>query len=211
MATTPQSDTEATPQKRARSAAVGRTSRPSRTSTRRAGESLTPEEVTAAKGAFLDAYALHGNVGAACEAARIHRATIYRWLEHDETFALLYQQAKAEYDDLVREEIDRRARRGWTETVYQLAKRAGSVRKYSDALLIFQAKARMSEYREKAQVELSGPDGGPLRTQQTMDYAALQQVLLTALDAYPEAKYAVAAALAELDASRSPERPTEFH
>jgi len=65
---------------------------------------------------------------------------------------------------LVREEIDRRARRGWSETVYQLAKRAGTVRKYSDTLLMFHAKARMPEYRDKQQVELSGKDGGPIET-----------------------------------------------
>ncbi len=40
--------------------------------------------------------------------------------------------------------------------VYQQGVKVGTVKEYSDTLLIFQAKAHMPEYREKVQVEQSG-------------------------------------------------------
>lgn len=174
--TEPPRDASATGEKRARPAGKRGVTRK-----RRSGETLTAAEVAAAKGAFLDAYAQHGNVGAACDAARIHRSTVYRWMEHDETFGLLYEQAKTEYDDLIREEIDRRARRGWSETVYQLAKRAGTVRKYSDTLLIFHAKARMPEYRDKVDVQAHLQAGSGDGADDTAEAAALARGFLFSL------------------------------
>ena len=176
------SSTETPPETpRDSSATGGKRTRKRAEPKRRPGETLTAEQVAAAKIAFLDAYAAHGNVGAACDAARIHRSTVYRWLEHDEPFSLLYTQAKTEYDDLIREEIDRRARRGWSETVYQLAKRAGTVRKYSDTLLIFQAKARMPEYRDKVDVQAHVQAGSDDGADDTAEAAALARGFLFGL------------------------------
>ncbi|HZC07405.1 MAG TPA: hypothetical protein VE338_17355 [Ktedonobacterales bacterium] len=117
---------------------------------------MTPEELEATKEAFLAAYAKYGAVGKACDVARIHRSTIYRWLEHDETFSLRHGQAREEYNDLLRTEIRRRAHDGTLKPVFQGGVKVGSIREYSDTLLIFEAKARMPEYREKQQVEISG-------------------------------------------------------
>lgn len=119
-------------------------------------EPLTPEEHAKAQAIFLGEYAKRGNVAAACRKAMIHRATIYRWQEHDETFALRFQQAKEDYCDKLRQEIDRRATMGVLEPVASAGKVVAHVRKYSDTLLIFQAKAHMPEYRDKQQVEVSG-------------------------------------------------------
>lgn len=104
---------------------------------------------------FLDAFAEHGIVLKAAQAAGVDRRTVYKWLEHDETFTFAYNQAKENARDVVRAEIHRRAIEGWDEEVYQLAQFAGTVRKYSDTLLIFHAKALMEEYREKHHVDVT--------------------------------------------------------
>lgn len=98
---------------------------------------------------FLASFAKQANVRLAAKAAKVARNTIYEWLEKDEAFSFLYHQAKEDAKDIVREEIYRRAHDGWDEDVYQLGKLAGTVRKYSDTLLIFHAKALMPEYRDK--------------------------------------------------------------
>ncbi|MGZ6360319.1 MAG: hypothetical protein ACXWP0_01390 [Ktedonobacterales bacterium] len=119
-------------------------------------EPLTPEEHAAAQETFLAAYAMYGNMKAACDKAHIHRSTAYRWLEHDEAFSLRHEQAKQDYCDSLRHEIVRRARDGVLKPVYQGKEQVGTVREYSDVLLIFEAKRHMPEYREKQQVEISG-------------------------------------------------------
>ena len=103
---------------------------------------------------FLEAYAEHANVLLAAKAAHINRTTVYVWLEHDEDFSFAFNQAKEDAKDMLRAEIYRRGKVGWDEDVYQLGKYAGKVHKYSDTLLIFQAKALMSEYRDK-QIEVN--------------------------------------------------------
>ncbi len=59
-------------------------------------------------------------------------------------------------------EIHRRAIEGWDEPIASAGKRLGVMRKYSDVLLIFYAKKRMPEYREKQSMELTGKDGEAL-------------------------------------------------
>lgn len=119
---------------------------------------------------FLDSFAENANVMLSARAAGIHRSTVYEWLEHDQDFSIAFNLAKENAKDVLRAEIKRRAVDGWEEEVYQLAQYAGTVRKYSDTLLIFHAKALMSEYREKQQLEHTGPGGGPIQTQQVEVY-----------------------------------------
>lgn len=119
-------------------------------------EPLTPEEHAKAQAVFLSEYAAHGNVAAGCRKAGIHRSTVYRWQEEDDAFSVQMGLAKADYCDKLRQEIDRRATMGVLEPVASAGKVVAHVRKYSDTLLIFQAKAHMPEYRDKQQVEVSG-------------------------------------------------------
>lgn len=136
-----------------RTRATGDTATPQKRRVRVSTEPLTPDEHTKAQETFLAEYATHGNVTAACKKAGIHRATFYRWQEHDETFSMRHQQAKDVYCDKLRQEIDRRATQGWLEPVVSAGKLVTRVRKYSDTLLIFQAKAHMPEYRDKVDVK----------------------------------------------------------
>ncbi len=88
---------------------------------------------------FLEAYAVHANIMLSARAAGIHRSTVYDWQEHDEDFAFAFNLAKE----------------GWEEPVYQFGQYAGTVRKYSDTLLIFHAKMLMPEYRDKSTVDVN--------------------------------------------------------
>lgn len=147
---------------------------------------------------FLADYAEWGNVRHACEAAGIARMTLHQWKEHDEAFLLAYHQAELDADDALRAEARRRGMVG-NETyvvsqgklVYVTDALGQTVPlkeiKQSDTLLMFHMKSRMPEYRDKQQVEVSGKNGGPIQTEQTLaldvrgmtveQLAALRQVL----------------------------------
>ena len=104
---------------------------------------------------FLEAYAQHANVMLSAREAGIHRTTVYDWLEHDEDFSFAYNHAKEDAKDTLRAEIYRRGVEGWDEDVYSFGKFQGTVRKYSDTVLIFHTKALMPEYREKSQIDVN--------------------------------------------------------
>ncbi len=142
------------------------------------------KERAIAQEAFLAAFAETGIITTSAEEAGIDRTTVYEWQEHDERFSLRFNEARERSNDYLRAEIYRRAVEGVEEPlvsnghlVYEyepllndagepllddkgkpIMKRSAQIklRKYSDTLLIFHAKARMPEYREKQQVELSG-------------------------------------------------------
>lgn len=148
-----------------------------RTSTRRQGQRPTEQEKQQAQQAFLKSFAANGNVRAACMAAGIDRSTIYAWAETDEQFSMQYTLAKHDVDDAIRAEIFRRAMYGEEEIITGMGKpvyeqiplmnadgtprldkngkpmyRNGKMltqKRKSDLLLMFHAKARMPEYRDR--------------------------------------------------------------
>ena len=126
-----------------------------RTSRRRQGIRLTKAQTIAAQAAFLKSFANNGNVRAACAQAGIDRSTVHAWEEHDETFSLRYNLSKEDVNDMIRAEIYRRAMIGEERFVTSMGKvvyheeKPLTIREKSDTLLIFHAKARMPEYREK--------------------------------------------------------------
>ena len=167
-----------------------------RTSSRQQGRRLKKGERLKVQKAFISEYELCGNIMLSCKRANIDRSTFYQWLEHDDDFSFAYNLAKEDAKDTLRAEIYRRAHEGWDEDVYQLNKFAGTVHKYSDTLLIFHAKMLMPEYRDKSQVDVNN-------TSNTPDVKAIQETIIHALSAYPEAKLAVAEALMEKSRERA--------
>lgn len=128
---------------------------------RRSGQRLTADEKRRAQAVFLDAFAQSANVTAACRKAGIDRATMYRWQEHDEAFSLRYKQAEAEANDVIRGAIFQRAIIGVDKPLHYQGRLVKdehgqrlTVKEYSDTLLIFLAKSRMPEFREKSSVDL---------------------------------------------------------
>lgn len=158
---------------------------PKKTRVRRPGEHMTEGERADAKEQFLEAYCQGLSITASCKAAHIARSRLYEWLEHDEAFSVRYHQAKEAGDDALRDEIRRRAVEGWDEEVYQLGNYVGTVHKYSDTLLIFQAKARMPEYRDKVDVKatVQGTMTHDLNIAQDAQLAATANAFLARLTA----------------------------
>lgn len=186
-------------------------------------QNATPKKKTT-QDIFLEEFAVHGNISLACRAASIDRKSVYRWKEKSETFLFRYNFAFEEAKDNIRAEIYRRGHDGVEEPllsqgqlVYEYEPvldkhgeqvkdekgkpawkrgRQMTVRKYSDTLLIFQAKMLMPEYREKQQVDVN-------TNTNTQDTRTIHEAVMKALEPYPDAKWALAEALAELEKNES--------
>lgn len=120
---------------------------------------------------FLERFCGHGILTRACREAGVTRETIRQWEEHDETFGFRYVEAKEQVNDLYRDEARRRALDGVETHIVSQGKLVRDdegkplvEHKYSDTMLQFIMKARMPEYREKQQMELTGKDGGAIQT-----------------------------------------------
>ena len=167
---------------------------------RRRGQRLTAEERKTAQETFLQTFSMTANVRAACMKAGIDRSQVYRWQEHDEAFSQRFKQAELDANDLIRAELFRRAVQGYDKPVTSFGKQVYVIdehdkpkplmeRVYSDNLLALLAKARMPEFREKSSMEVNATHTSGRELQ------ALQETIMAALAAHPEAKVAVAQAL----------------
>jgi hypothetical protein len=97
---------------------------------------------------FLRALAQTCNVAAACRAAAVGRATVYRHRERDPKFADAYDDAFEQATDLLELECRRRAIEGVDRPVFYKGRQVGTVKVYSDRLLIFLLEAaRPEKYR----------------------------------------------------------------
>ena len=115
---------------------------------------VTPEK----EAEFLDALADIGSVKAAAEATQIHRNTWYEHRRDCPDFAARWEEALTLGVDALEDEATRRAIVGTEEPVYQGGKQVGTIRKFSDTLLIFMLKARRPEkFKDRAAVEHSAP------------------------------------------------------
>lgn len=84
--------------------------------------------------------------------------------KYDMEFAGLFRKleewANDLYDDLLLNEVDRRAVEGVKEDVYYQGEKIGEKMKYSDSLLMFRVKGRLPEYRESGGISINGGSGG---------------------------------------------------
>lgn len=150
--------------------------------TRRRGQRMTAEEKHIAKEKFFDALGKTANVRVACLAAKVDSSTVYRWAEHDPEFSLRFQQANKEANWLLFGEAWHRALKGEEEYVVSAGKivldpdgKPLKTHKKSDRLLELLLKARLPEFREKQQVELTGRDGGPIDTNHRVVFVVPQK------------------------------------
>ncbi len=159
------------------------------------GQHLTPQETLVAKDTFLRAFGIMGNVRAACIQANVSRETVYKWLKRDKKFATAYNEyAVPDSVDFLESEAFRRAVQGVEEpvishgeVVYDDDGNIVTVKKYSDALLMFLLKARAPQkYRERPpQVEV---------TNNTITITEHKDRLLEKLRALPEPETVIAEA-----------------
>lgn len=97
---------------------------------------------------FLELFAQTGNVMLSARGAGVQRQTPYQLRARDEAFA----QAWADADEASTQALEAEARRRGMQS--------------SDKLLIFLLQARRPEvYRTNHRVELTGAEGGPIRTE----------------------------------------------
>ena len=112
----------------------------------------------AKKAAFLAALSETGNVSKAAEASGINRRSHSRWLQEDDEYRVATAEALDAAADKLEEEARRRAHDGFDEPVYYQGEVCGTVRKYSDTLLIFLLKgARPDKYRERTSITVEDP------------------------------------------------------
>lgn len=125
---------------------------------------LTPEKVwTGWQAKFLRELAKTGNVSAACRKGKISRTYAYRIRDEDKEFKAAWEEALVVATEALELEARRRAEAGTREDILYLGKRVGTVRHYSDTLMIFLLKAHMPEkYRDNYKVEHTGKDGKDL-------------------------------------------------
>jgi len=120
------------------------------------------KSVQAKREAFLAAYAEVGTVTHAAELAGISRTSHYQWMENQE-YVEKFREAEKQACDRLEQEVRRRAVTGVLEPVFYQGEQCGTVRKYSDTLLIFATKGALPQkYRENVSMEVSGPGGGPI-------------------------------------------------
>lgn len=128
--------------------------------TRQRARELTVEE---RKDRFLEELAKRANVSAAAKKAGVGRSTVYDWYRADEDFAKRWDEAVDVAVDSLEKEAWRRARDGVLKPVYQKGEKVGTVREFSDQLMITLLKAhRPDRYRDRQQLEHTGPGGQPL-------------------------------------------------
>ncbi len=119
------------------------------------------------KPTFLKNLRESGNIGTACAKAKVGRTTFYDHRKADAAFAAQVGEALEDAGDVLEAEAWRRAVKGVLKPVFgSLGRGAGSgevgtIREYSDTLLIFLLKGTKPEkFRETLGV--TGPGGGPL-------------------------------------------------
>lgn len=139
---------------------------------------LTPER----KAAFCAALAASGgNVTRACSAVDIARMTAYEWRDEDDEFAAQWDRAKQLGLDALEDEATRRAFDGVDEPIVYQGEITGTMKRYSDTLMVFLLKGGKPEkYRERTSTELTGADGGPVQISETERAARLASLLALA-------------------------------
>jgi hypothetical protein len=143
---------------------------------KRNGERYDPVK----QAAFLAAFAQVGNITAACKIAKIERRSHYDWINNDTEYQSRFEVAKLEAIENMETEARRRAVEGFEEPVFGSGGKevgtvqVGTIRKFSDTLLIFLLKAAdPDKYRDRLDHRHSGSGGGPIQAsvtiQQVMD------------------------------------------
>lgn len=100
------------------------------------------------------------SVKKACARARIGRRTAYDWRNKNPDFAKRWDAALDVGITVLEDEVVRRGYEGVLKPVYQQGVRVGTIREYSDTLLIFHLKAhRPKKYRDNIKIDANVTGG----------------------------------------------------
>ncbi len=99
---------------------------------------------------FISRLSEYVSVSRACRMAKIPRATIYRWLNNDVGFKGQYAEACEAALQRLEDEAIRRGFEGLAKPVYYQGKKIGTVKEFSDTLLMALLKAKApAKYRDR--------------------------------------------------------------
>ncbi len=105
---------------------------------------------------YIAAYSENGNIRLSCELTQVARSTYFKWMQDDPEFAEAIMVAKDCAIERLEQEARRRAVEGVEKPVYQQGQQVGTIREYSDTLLIFLLKGLRPEmYRDRATVDVN--------------------------------------------------------
>lgn len=111
---------------------------------------------------FLELLRETGNVSDAARAAGVSRSRVYQVRAESEPFARQWEDAVGALGDRIEAEAVRRALHGVEEPYYYQGEERGTVRKYSDTLLMFLLKSRCPErYGECGSQQRAAETGAP--------------------------------------------------
>lgn len=117
---------------------------------------------------FLEKLREHANISRAAKDAGISRKTVYKERDNSTTFANEWDDALEEGIDYLEEEARRRAFEGVDEPLMFQGIKVGTVRKYSDTLMIFLLKGRRPDvYGDK--LKHQGDPNAPLTVRVVYD------------------------------------------
>lgn len=108
------------------------------------------------------------------------RSTVLLWLQQHEEFRAKYTRAREEQADVVFDEMGTIERQAIARKVAPDVARVVLQSKQWRA-----AKLANKKYGEKSRTELTGPDGGPIQTETTLDISNLPDEQLRALAGIP--------------------------
>jgi hypothetical protein len=117
---------------------------------------------------FLEALSRTGNVTRAAEICSIDRTLVYDWRKADPDFKAAWDETLDVAVDLLIDEAQRRAHDGVDEPVFYMGQECGTIRRYSDSLLMFLIKGKRPEYATERR-QLSGPNDGPIEVKTLSD------------------------------------------
>lgn len=100
--------------------------------------------------AFLEDLRTNGIVSHAAVFAGIDKTTAYAEYHRNKVFAEQWDESIETATDSLEKEAIRRARDGTDEPIYYQGEKVGSVKRYSDALLMFLLRANRTKFRNDA-------------------------------------------------------------
>jgi hypothetical protein len=106
----------------------------------------------------------------AAKAQRISPGTFLRWVDADPALAERYTRARARLLDVQAEELEAI---GEAAAAAKSATKVAGLRLQSDNRKWLLARLAPQKYGERTHTELTGPDGGPLQTESTIDMSNL--------------------------------------
>lgn len=128
---------------------------------------ITPEK---RKELFLAQLRREPNITKAAKAAGYARRYMYALRDEDPDFARAWDEALDESLDAAEGELYRRAIKGVLKPVYQGGKKVGTVREFSDTLLIFYLKTIGKKRGYIERHEVTGADGAPIQIEYVNDW-----------------------------------------